>query len=296
MGWQYQYYNEGETPDIIGSKGYHAAVRYEDTYGVDPLQYAQGMKNVLLNLGVEIFEASEVIHLDGHTVHTHLGSVKAKQIIFCIDKLEEKLSPLAWQAYHAQTFLSISEPLSQTEVQDLFPSGKMQCWDTDLVYSYYRLTGDNRLLLGGGSALTTFSREDTHSPFVINGVHKKFKAKFPFLENLHFVQYWPGRIDTTRDLLPVVARERERPWLHCSLGSVGLPWGTFCGDFVARHALGNEIDDARFYQYFTAGRQFLVPLWLEQVVGKQLTFSLNNWYAKYRQVDSIHIDVKEKVF
>jgi gamma-glutamylputrescine oxidase len=27
----------------------------------------------------------------------------------------------------------------------------MQCWDSKLVYSYFRLTGDNRLLLVGGT-------------------------------------------------------------------------------------------------------------------------------------------------
>ncbi|MFM2224440.1 MAG: hypothetical protein RJA07_642 [Bacteroidota bacterium] len=296
MGWQYQYYNQQETPDVIGSDGYFGAVRYEDTYGVDPLQYAQGMKTVLLKNGVQVFEASEVIKVDGHTVHTHLGSVKAKQIIFCIDKLEEKISELSWQVFHAQTFLSISEPLSDSEIQQLFPMGKMQCWDTDLVYSYYRLTGDNRLLLGGGSALTTFAKNDTHLSFVIDEVHKKFKKKFPFLQNLSFVQYWPGRIDTTKDLLPIVTKDVNRPWIHFTLGSVGLPWATFCGDFVARHALGNDVSDKKYYQYFSAKRPFFIPNWLEQIIGKQLAFSLNNSYAKYKQVDNDKIKTRENEF
>ncbi len=48
MGWQYQYYNQQETQQIISTNNYFGAVRYEDTYGIDPLQYAQGMKQVLL--------------------------------------------------------------------------------------------------------------------------------------------------------------------------------------------------------------------------------------------------------
>ncbi len=216
-----------------------------------------------------IYESSEVIKLNDHTVFTHLGSVTAKQIIFCVDKLEEKISELSWDVFHAQTFLSISEPLSDNEIKQLFPSGKMQCWDTDLVYSYFRLTGDNRFLLGGGSAITTFAKNDTHLEFVINGVHKKFKQKFPFLQNLNFVQYWPGRIDTTKDLIPIITKDKSNPWVHFTLGCVGLPWATFCGDFVARHALGNDVSDAKYYKYFSENRKFYIPTWLEKIIGKQ---------------------------
>lgn len=296
MGWQFEHYNKTEVKKIIGSSSFFGAVRYEDTYGVNPLQYAQGMKSVLLKQGVQIFEASEVISIDDHSVNTHLGSVTANQIIFCIDKIEETISDLSWQVFHAQTFLSISEPLTENEINQLFPAGKMQCWDTDLVYSYYRLTGDNRLLLGGGSALTTFAIEDTHLEFVINGVHKKFKKRFPFLENLKFIQFWPGRIDTTKDLLPIITKDNKRPWIHFTLGSVGLPWATFCGDFVARHALGNENNDKQYYHYFSLNRWFLIPLWVEKIIGKQLTYSLNNWYAKYKQVDKNKIEVLEDEF
>ena len=42
----------------------------------------------------------------------------------------------------------------------LFPGGQqMQCWDSQIVYTYFRLTGDNRLLVGGGTGITTFLRK-----------------------------------------------------------------------------------------------------------------------------------------
>ena len=39
------------------------------------------------------------------------------------------------------------------------------------------------------------------------------------------------------------------------------------------------------YSYFGVDRSFLLPTWLERVLGKPLVFSLNNAWAKYRQVD-----------
>lgn len=99
----------------------------------------------------------------------------------------------------------------------------------------------------------------------------------------------------TRDLLPTMLRDRSSPWIHYVLGCAGLPWATFCGDFVAQHVLqdtstglygSNEEDEERYYHYFSPNRRFLMPLGMERVLGKRLVFILNNAWAKYKQVDA----------
>lgn len=287
LGYESQIYRGDEVRKVIGSEGYSSGIRYKDTYGVDGLRYAQGMKAALLQKGVEIYESSEVTGFSGHTAKTHMGSVTADQVIFCADKLSPALSSHSWNVYHEQTFLSITEPLSGEDIKQIFPEEPFQCWDSDLVYSYYRLTGTRRLLLGGGSLLTTYAKNDTTNSGVIDGVIGGFRRMFPRLQKLKFIQYWMGRIDMTRDLLPTVLREPEAPWVHYVLGCVGLPWATFCGDFAARQVLAeNETGDEKYYSYFNADRKFLVPLWLEKMIGKRLAFPLNNAWAKYYQKDA----------
>lgn len=286
MKYPVNLYDEKEIPSILGSNEYYGGVRYPDTYGIDALRYAQEMKRVLMENGITIYEASEVVSIKEHTVYTHLGSVTADQIIFCADKLKENITEHYWNVYHAQTFLSISEPLSDKEIMQMFPEEPMQCWDTDLIYSYYRLTGAGRLLLGGGSAITTYSKNDVRTSYVIDGVITKFKKKYPFLKNLEFIQFWPGRIDMTRDLLPTILRDEKSPWIHFVLGCVGLPWATFCGNFAARHVLNDKAEtDHKYYRYFSIDRGFLLPVGLEKIFGKKLVFSLNNGWAKYYQKD-----------
>jgi gamma-glutamylputrescine oxidase len=212
--------------------------------------------------------------------------VTADQIVFCADKLGPELSPYSWNVYHEQTFLSITEPLSRTEQQSLFPSEPFQCWDSDLIYSYYRLTGSKRLLLGGGSLLTTYAKNDSVTSGVVDHVVAGFRRAFPQLDSVRFIQYWMGRIDMTRDLLPTVLREPGAPWIHRVLGCVGLPWATFCGDFAARQILADRLTgDEKYYRYFDVNRRFLVPIWAEKIIGKRLAFPLNNAWAKYRQRD-----------
>ena len=287
LGFQQTLYDKKSVRSVIGSDYYSGAVRYPGTFGVDALLYCQGMKRVLLDAGIRIYEASEVLSIDGHCAKTHLGSVTADQIIFCADKLKPSVTHFADHVYHAQTFVSISEPLSDGMVNEMFPGGRFQCWDSTLVYSYFRLTGNNRILLGGGDMLTTFSKNDVNSSRVIDGVIRRFKEAFPTLKDLKFIQYWPGRIDTTRDLLPTIVRGEKRPWFHFVLGCVGLPWATFCGDFAARHAFDDSAcNDGHYYEYFRAGRRFFLPLWMEKFVGKRFVFSINNGWAKYYQRDT----------
>ncbi len=280
-------YDAAQVAAVLGGEGYSAGVRYGDTYGINAMRYCQSMKQVLTDLGVSVFEASPVTRIDDHTACTHGGSVIAAQIIVCIDKPDGSISPLKPEIFHAQTFLSISEPLSDGDVARLFPSGEhFQCWDSTLVYTYYRLTGDQRLLVGGGTTMTTYWPTAFNAEGVVDGVIAGFKAHFPFLRDLIFLQYWPGLIDTTRDLLPVIGKDHTRQHIHYVGGSVGLPWAAFAGDFAARAAIGTATADEKlFYEYFTDRRNFALPTWSAKLITKPAEFALNNWWAKYRQVD-----------
>jgi gamma-glutamylputrescine oxidase len=286
-GFESRIYDQAGLRSVLGTARHNAAVRYGGTYGISALQYVQGMKRVLIENGIMVFEATEARKIDGHVVETHAGKITADRIIVAIDKMEPGFSHFAGEVYHAQTFLSVSEPLSASEFKGLYPSGEQfQCWDNSLVYSYWRMMGTGRLLLGGGSALTTFMNHWDNSPRVIQGVIRDFKKCFPALKRLRFIQYWPGLIDTTRDLLPTIVRDAQAPHIHFAFGIVGLPWASYCGDFIGRVLLGEaREDELKYYSYFSDRRYFFLPAALQKVFGKAMVFSLNNAWAKYEQVD-----------
>ncbi|HXA44174.1 MAG TPA: FAD-binding oxidoreductase [Candidatus Angelobacter sp.] len=282
-----QAYDEETLRGIIGAVGYSGGIRYGGTYGFNPLLCLQGFKDVFIDHGMEVFESTELERIEDHTAYTRGGSVTAENIIIAVDKLDDSISPLAKEIFHAQTFMSVSAPLTDKELLLLFPGGtQMQCWDSKLVYSYFRLTGDNRLLLGGGSATSTFLREAYNDATIIQRVIKRFKDHFPFLLDLPFIQFWPGLIDTTRDLLPIIVKPPTQPHLQFILGVVGLPWASFAGSFAARNVLGiADADYKKYYQYFSNRRHFVLPAGLGNLIGKPLLFSLTNGWAKFYQVD-----------
>jgi gamma-glutamylputrescine oxidase len=291
-------YGAQQLEGILGSAGYTAGIRYGGTYGINPLQCLQGFKDVLVDDGMQVFEATEMERLEGHTVYTHAGSVTADQIIVAVDKLEPHISPLAAECFHAQTFLSVTEPLTDRELKVLFPSGEQrQCWDSKLVYTYFRLTKDNRLLLGGGSALTTVLKDAYNNPGIIKRVIRDFYSHFPELKSVSFMQFWPGQIDTTRDLLPTIVRPREQPHMRFIFGCVGIPWAAFTGTFAARNILGDaDAEYDKYFNYFSNERNFWLPSSLGKVIGKPLLFSLSNSWAKFRQVDQLRERGLQKEF
>lgn len=281
-------YDAKELKGILGAEGFSAGIRYTGTYGINPLLCLQGFKDILIDQGMQVFESTEMVRIEDHTAYAHGGSVTADRIIIAVDKLASSVSPLAEEIFHAQTFMSVTEPLTDRELGLLFPGGKqMQCWDSKLVYSYFRLTGDNRLLLGGGSAITTFLPGAYNGHSVIRNVIKEFKAHFPFLKDLNFNQFWPGLIDTSRDLLPIIVKPPAQPHLQFILGIVGLPWAAFSGSFAARNILGEAAEDyEKYYPYFSNRRHFALPSGLGKIIGKPALFSLTNSWAKFWQVDA----------
>ena len=42
-------------------------------------------------------------------------------------------------------------------------------------------------------------------------------------------------------------------------------------------------EDEKYYRYYNVEKKFLVPLWAERIIGKQLAFPINNAWAKYYQ-------------
>jgi gamma-glutamylputrescine oxidase len=282
-------YDEQQLKGILGAVDYTAGIRYGGTYGINPLQCLQGFKDLLVDDGMQVFEATEMERLEGHTVYTHAGSITADQIIIAVDKLEPHISELSAECFHAQTFLSVTEPLTDQELKVLFPSGEqLQCWDSKLVYTYFRLTKDNRLLLGGGLGAHHLPQRRVQQ----SGNHQ---ARDPrLLQPLSRAQervvhaVLAGQIDTTRDLLPTIVRPKDQPHMRFIFGCVGIPWAAFTGTFAARNILGEaDAEYDKYFNYFSNERNFWLPSSLGKVIGKPLLFSLSNSWAKFRQVDQL---------
>jgi gamma-glutamylputrescine oxidase len=278
LGYSYTKYSAQEL-GAVHTGDYSGGVHYGGTWAMNPLAYCLGVRAALSAAGVRIYEGSEVTALHGTTAITPNGAVSAGKLVSCMNQIRRRVDASASRkAYHAQTFLAVSEPLSGRHIDALFPAQPLQVWDTALVYSYHRLTGDNRLLLGGGSPVTTFAPWEIHSPHVIASVIERFKTRVPTMRDLRFERFWPGLIDITHDLLPLAAANPDNGSVYYVLGCAGIPWAAWCGEHVARLVAREPTTDVS--RFFGWNRPQLIPNGLQAIAGKPLSFAIDVLRAK----------------
>lgn len=163
FGYQSQFISQADISNFLATKKYFGAMRYVGSFGVDAYAYCQAMKQQLIANGVAIFEETPVTSMQKNLATTNKAQIKADYIIVCADRFIPQLHKLTDVIYHVQTFLMASQHLTEEPIKQLFPEALFMVWDTDLIYHYFRLTDQKRLLLGGSSLLATYSGQEKHN-------------------------------------------------------------------------------------------------------------------------------------
>ena len=280
LGYTSTLYDAQAMQQVMHAQKYHGAVRYPGSFGINAYHYCQAFKNILQQEGVDVYEDTPAISIGDHFLETPHGRVTADKIILCVDRFLPDLekSAVADAVSYVQTFLMISEQLSDKQVQQMFPAGPLMAWDTDALYSYFRLTGDNRLLLGGGSWFSLYDKREAFSNrHVRNQLLRYRKRHFPQLD-ISFRYFWPGMIGVSKDITPVAGVYHERPWLYYVGAATGLPWAAALGRYSAEHFLEGRSD---FDEFFSPYRKFPLGSGWKYVMGKRLTFALSQGITLY---------------
>lgn len=277
FGYKTALYDKEAVRAHIGSKNYYGGVGYEETFGINAYAYCQEMKRHLHSKGVMIYEETRVTEISNHTVITPHADIKADYIVVCTDRFMPKLGLLMQDVYHVQTFLMISEPLTDSQIRAIFPTKNLLVWDSELVYNYFRLTGNKRLILGGGSVLTTYaSRAEHENRTMFKRLVQYFNAQFPGLD-IQFTQCWPGLIGISKDIAPIAGRDKDKPYMFYIAASAGLPIAAALGRYSAENLLeGNTSLDP----YFSPYRSFAIGGALQSIIGTKLSFAICNAMKK----------------
>lgn len=275
FGYETKFIKKEDIEQILGSKKYYAGVTYPNSFGISAYKYCQAMKKNLMQCGVEIFEETPVLSLQEHLVTTLHARVKAEYIVVCADRFIPTLGKLTNEIYHVQNFLLASEVLTPDVIQKIFPQKRLMVWDTELIYSFYRMTGD-RLLIGGGSVLNTYNTHASHhSEYMYKKLSNYIKETFPAHE-IQFEQMWPGLIGVSKDIAPLAGPDKDAKSIYYIGAAAGLPVAAMLGNYCADNMLDGK-DTLK--DYFSPYRKFPVGGVLQKVLGTKLTFAISNWIS-----------------
>ncbi|OXY83431.1 NAD(P)/FAD-dependent oxidoreductase [Oceanimonas doudoroffii] len=228
---------------------------------IHPLNLALGEAEAIRKLGGRIFEQSAVTSLtygDPAVAKTDKGSVSANFMVLAgnayLGNLEPKLSA---KAMPCGTQIVTTEPLSEEQVRRLIPNGYC-VEDCNYLLDYYRLTGDNRLLYGGGVVYGARDPDD-----IDRLVLPKLLKTFPQLEGIKVDYRWTGNFLLTLSRLPQFGRLEPNVYYMQGYSGHGVTCTHLAGRLLSEVLKGQAERFDAFARLphlpFFGGRRFQVP-------------------------------------
>ena len=187
---------------IVNSDGYIGGSIDHGGGHMHSLNLALGEAAAIELNGGTIYEHSAVTRIErgaNPIVHTAQGRVLAKKVVVAGNAYLGNLVPeLAAKAMPCGSQVVTTEVLSDEMVQDLIPNGEC-VEDCNYLLDYYRITGDNRLLYGGG---VVYGARDPDNVEAM--IRPKMLKTFPQLKNVKIDFAWTGNFLLTVSRLPQV--------------------------------------------------------------------------------------------
>jgi len=247
---------------VVDSKRYIGGMLDPTGGHIHPLNLALGEAAALESLGGTIYEYSAVtaIHHGARPeVVTDEGSVLARFVVIAGNAYLGDLIPqLAAKSMPCGTQVIATEPLSEEQAARLLPQDYC-VEDCNFLLDYYRLTGDRRLIYGGG---VVYGARDPAN--IINLIRPNLLKTFPQLSDVKIDYAWTGNFLLTLSRLPQMGRLEDNVYYSQGCSGHGVTFTHVAGKALAMAIQGQaERFDAfaslRHYP-FPGGRLFRVPL------------------------------------
>lgn len=221
-----------------------------------------GQAAALESLGGKIYEHSRVTHIDKSAkpvAHTAEGKVTCNTLVICGNAYIGDTVPEL-----PSRFMSVSSQIITTEVLGAELTDKMMpggyCLeDCNYLLDYYRITGDKRLLFGGGVVYTGAEPKD-----IIRRLYPHMVKTFPYLEGKKIDFAWSGNFALTLTRMPHIGRLTDNVYFIHGDSGHGVTTCHLLGRLTAeainhQHARYDVFASMKNFP-FPGGRLFRVPL------------------------------------
>ncbi|WP_236232422.1 NAD(P)/FAD-dependent oxidoreductase [Pseudomonas tohonis] len=228
---------------------------------IHPLNLALGEAAAVESLGGIIHEQSPAIRVErgaNPVVHTPKGRVKAKFVVVAGNAYLGNLLPeLASKSMPCGTQVITTEPLSEEMARSLLPQDYC-VEDCNYLLDYYRLSGDRRLIYGGG---VVYGARDPANIEAI--IRPKMLKTFPQLKDVKIDYAWTGNFLLTLSRLPQVGRIGDNIYYSQGCSGHGVTYTHLAGKVLAEALRGQAERFDAFaslpHYPFPGGRLFQVP-------------------------------------
>ncbi|TVR24588.1 MAG: FAD-binding oxidoreductase [Anaerolineaceae bacterium] len=226
-------------------RGYLAAIEQPDDCAVHPVALTRA---IFAASGAELIANNELYHIaqadDGAVlVYTRRFIFRAAHVLLCTNAYSPRIHPyFVGKVTPTRAQVFVTEPLAEPLLKP--------CGYSDYGYMYYRMTFDNRFLIGGGRHQHKSAEDDTTEDRINDAVQATLteycRRYFPEIFDAdgtpRISRRWAGIMGFTPDGLPLVGRLPDMPRVGFAVGFTGH--GLALGAGTAKRAVAHLLDDA----------------------------------------------------
>jgi glycine/D-amino acid oxidase-like deaminating enzyme len=218
-----------------------------------------------LPANVDFFEESPVIGFDAgppHRLETPEGEITTPRLILATNGFTDGWGFLENRLIRLVTYASLTEPLSERQLQQLGSDPNWGVTCTVRMGSTVRRTADNRLMMrnsfryGGDTAVGDRELARARKSHL-----KSIADRYPDLGPVEIVSTWGGFVCLSANSAPYWGGLAPGIFASVCCNGVGVPKGTFAGRAIAEYALGRQTELVREMMTFPqAANHHLGPL------------------------------------
>ncbi|MDO6685680.1 MULTISPECIES: NAD(P)/FAD-dependent oxidoreductase [unclassified Agarivorans] len=258
---QLELLDKAQLAKVVGTQAYQGGLLDMKGGHIHSLNLALGEAEAILSLGGEIYEQSAVLDYQAGEpakVTTEHGSVRANYLLFAgnayLGELEPKLSD---KAIRCGTQVVATEPLSDDLCEQLLPQNYC-VEDCNYLLDYYRISGDKRLLFGGG---VVYGAKPLAS--IEKQIRPKFEALFPQLTGVNIDYAWTGNFLLTYSRMPQFGRLDSNIYYLQGYSGHGLTCthlaGKLLAEVLSEQSQRFDVFASLNHYRFPGGRHLQVP-------------------------------------
>ena len=235
-GFHMRYLEGEELEHLSGTDVFCGGLVEYASAHLHPLNFALGLADAASRLGVQIFENSRVGNYDRARptrVTTGQGSVTADYVVLGCNGYLERLEPrVAGKIMPLNNFIIATEPLSEERQRSINPED-VCAYDAKFVVNFWKLTGDGRMLFGGGENYTRRFPSDIKS-----FVRKRMLPLYPQLADARIDYGWGGTLAVTMNRMPSFGRLDPDVFYALGFSGHGVQMATLAGKLIAEAVAG----------------------------------------------------------
>jgi len=192
---------------------------------INPAKLVREEKRLVLKLGAQVYENTPVLEITRtpkFKLQTPKGAATAEKIVFATNAYSHLFPELNAKQVPAFTYMVATEPLTPEQLAPIGWANREGVEDARNLIHYYRVTPEDRLVMGGGPVGLTYGGKldlDSDEPAWAH-LHDHIRWLFPSLKGVKLTHRWGGPFSVTMDLTPALGYVGDKRAVY-NLGCIG---------------------------------------------------------------------------